>query len=78
MKSISSNKRLRSGPHGQSTQRGQSIVEYTVVCGVLAFVLFVPITDAASPGGAKSTIELVLEGLRLAYQKFSYAISIPG
>lgn len=58
-------------------QSGQSLMEYAVVCGVLAFILFVPITDAASPAGARTTAELVAEGFLLAYQKFSYAISIP-
>ena len=54
------------------------MTEYVIACGVLAFVLFVPISgDAASPGGAKTTIELLLDGFKKAYQKFSYAISLP-
>jgi hypothetical protein len=62
----------------QRRQRGQSMTEYVIACGVLAFVLFVPIAgDAASPGGAKTTVELMLDGFKRAYQKFSYALSLP-
>lgn len=61
-----------------SRQRGQSMTEYVVACAVMAFVLFVPIAgDAASPGGAKTTIELLLDGFKRGFQKFSYAISLP-
>ena len=64
--------------HRLHTQRGQSMTEYIGACAVLAFVLFVPISgDAASPDGAKSTIELLLDGFKKAYQNFSYAISLP-
>jgi hypothetical protein len=58
-------------------QRGQSMMEYTVVCGALAFALFYPIQDAGSPDQAKTAVQIVLDGFKLAYQKFSYAISIP-
>jgi predicted xylose isomerase-like sugar epimerase len=58
-------------------QAGQSMMEYAVVCGALAFVLFYPISDVASPGEAKTTVQIVIDGFKLAYKKFSYAISIP-
>ncbi len=65
--------------HGQDLKKqgGQSMMEYAVVCGALAFVLFYPISDAASPGEAKTTVQIVIDGFKLAYKKFSYAISIP-
>jgi hypothetical protein len=53
------------------------MLEYTVVCAALAFALFVPIQDAESPDAARTTIEILLEGLRTAYEKFSYALSLP-
>lgn len=58
-------------------QRGQSSMEYTVVCAALAFALFYPIQDGASPDQKRTTVEIILEGFRAAYQKISYAISLP-
>ena len=58
-------------------QRGQSMTEYVVICAVLAFVLFVPISDTASSGESKTTVELIFDGFRKAYKNFSYALSLP-
>lgn len=58
-------------------QRGQSLIEYTVLCAALAFVLFVPITDDASDGVSKTTISLLFDGLNKAYKNISHAISYP-
>lgn len=60
-------------------QRGQALLEYLVVCAALAFALFYPIRDdAASPDKARTTVQIVLDGFKLAYQKISYSISLPG
>lgn len=58
-------------------QRGHMMTEYVVVCAVLAFVLFVPIADSTSSGQSKTTVELVIDGFRQAYKKFSFALSLP-
>ena len=61
-----------------SHQRGQSSMEYGVVCAALAFALFVPIQDdPASPDKARTTVQIVLDGFHSAYQNISYAISLP-
>lgn len=56
---------------------GHATIEYAVVCAALAFALFVPIGDAASPGGARSTVRIVLDGFQQAYRNISHAISLP-
>lgn len=58
-------------------QRGQSSMEYAFVCAALTAALFVPIQDAESPDRARTTVEIILDGFKTAYQKFSYAISLP-
>ncbi|MCW5261229.1 hypothetical protein D5045_13895 [Verminephrobacter eiseniae] len=52
-------------------QRGQSSVEYGVVCAALAFALGVGMVDDGS------VLHELLQALRSAYQKFSFAISLP-
>lgn len=52
-------------------QRGQSSVEYTVVCAALVFALGVGLVDDAS------VLRQLLEALRVAYQRFSFALSLP-
>ena len=52
-------------------QGGQSSIEYTVVCAALAFVLGVGMIND------NSVLWQLLDAFRTAYQKFSYAISLP-
>lgn len=52
-------------------QRGQSSVEYAVVCTALAFALGVGMSDH------NSVLWELIEAFRTAYQKFSYSISVP-
>jgi hypothetical protein len=58
-------------------QFGQAMLEYTEVCAALGFALFYPIQDAESPEQARTTVQIILEGFQTAYQKFSYALSLP-
>lgn len=58
-------------------KKGQASMEYVVVCAALAFALFYPIKDANSPDEPRTTVEILLDGLKTAYKKFSYAISLP-
>ncbi len=53
-------------------QRGQSSVEYVVVCAVLAVALFV-----AAPNEEKSVLKQLLDAFNTAYQKISYSLSLP-
>ena len=55
-----------------SWQRGQSSVEYVVVCGALALVLGIGMVDDTS------VLRQLLQALGVAYQKFSHAMSLPG
>ena len=52
-------------------QRGQSMIEYVVVCAALVFTLGIGMIDD------KSVLRQLLEAFRTAYEKFSFAISIP-
>lgn len=52
-------------------QRGQSMVEYVVVCGVLALVLGIGMIDQ------DSVLRQLLDEFQKAYRNFSYAISLP-
>lgn len=58
-------------------QGGQAMLEYVVVCAALAFALFYPISDAVSPDQSRTTVQILLGGFQTAYQKFSYALSLP-
>ena len=58
-------------------QRGQSLMEYTVVCAALAVALFVPVPGADGPEGSRTTVQILLDGFRNAYQRFSFTISLP-
>lgn len=51
--------------------RGQSTTEYAVVCAALAFALGVGMVDDTS------VLRELLRALQTAYQKFSFAISLP-
>lgn len=57
--------------HGRAIQGGQSLTEYVVVCAALAFALGVGMVDD------QSVLRQLLEAFRTAYQKTSYAISLP-
>lgn len=52
-------------------QRGQSAIEYTVVCAALALALGVGLVDDTS------VLRQLIEALRVAYQRFSFALSLP-
>jgi hypothetical protein len=56
---------------------GHATMEYVVVCAALAFALFVPVSDSASPDGARTTVQLVLDIFHQAYLNISHAISLP-
>ena len=73
MKPMPRIERAGSGRH----QSGQAMVEYVVVCGALAIALFVPIDDFDSPDKSRSAIEIVIDGLKLAYERISFALSVP-
>ena len=50
---------------------GQSTIEYTVVCAALAFALFVDLNSS------NSALKNILDNFTSAYQKISYALSLP-
>lgn len=52
-------------------QSGQSSVDYVLTCAVLAMVLGVGM------GNDSSVLAMLLEAFRSAYQKLSYALSMP-
>ncbi len=52
-------------------QFGQSSIEYTVVCVALALALGIGMSSD------DSVLKQLLEGFRTAYEKFSYALSLP-
>jgi hypothetical protein len=58
-------------PRSPCGQRGQSSMEYAVVCAALAFALGVGMVDD------KSVLRELLEAFKVAYQKFSFALSLP-
>jgi hypothetical protein len=74
--------RARSGirkRHCARHQSGQAMMEYGVVCAALAFALFYPIQgDAASPDKARTTVQIVIDSFKTAYQNISHSISLPG
>jgi hypothetical protein len=55
-----------------AAQRGQSSMEYIVVCGALALALGIGMAND------QSVLWQLLEAFRTAYQNFSYSISLPG
>lgn len=57
--------------------RGQSSLDYLLGCAALAFVLFVPLRDAASPDQPRTAAGIVLHMFELAYDRVSYALSMP-
>lgn len=65
----------RHRPHGRhlqcDSQRGQSSMEYAVVCAALALTLGVGMIDDTS------VLHELIAAFKLAYQKISFAISLP-
>ena len=59
------------GGVGRPAQCGQSSVEYAVVCAALAMALGIGMVDD------RSVLRELLGAFRLAYQKISFAISLP-
>lgn len=64
------------GP-ASTRQRGQSMMEYVVVCAALAIALFVPLPGSDDGAGARTTVEILLDGFEKAYQRFTHSISLP-
>lgn len=52
-------------------QRGQSSMEYAVICAALALALGLGMSDE------NSVLRELLDAFKTAYEKFSYALSIP-
>ena len=55
----------------RGAQSGQSSVEYAVVCAALATALGVGLVDD------HSALRELVEAFRVAYQKISFALSLP-
>jgi len=54
----------------KALQRGQSSVEYAVICAAIALTLGIGMVDE------DSMLWLLVNAFRTGYQKFTYAISI--
>jgi hypothetical protein len=52
--------------------RGQSSLEYVVVCGALALAL------GLGMSGQRSVLWQLVQAFATAFRKFSFAISLPG
>jgi hypothetical protein len=52
-------------------QKGQSMVEYLVVTSAILFALGLGVVDN------NSVLRMMWNALRLAYQKFSFSLSLP-
>ncbi|MBC7414668.1 MAG: hypothetical protein H7327_07010 [Herminiimonas sp.] len=52
-------------------QRGQSLIEYVIVCSALALVLGIGMVDD------KSVLRELIEAFQQGYRNFSYIISLP-
>lgn len=63
---------MNPGPPRRHRQRGQSSMEFVIVCTALALALGV---NLSSDG---SVLKQLLDAFQTAYQNFSYAISLPG
>ena len=53
------------------SQKGQSSMEYVIVCGALAFALGIGMWDD------QSVLRGLLASFGVAYQKISFALSLP-
>ena len=63
--------------HARARQRGQSMTEYAVVCAALALALFVPLPGSDDGAGARSVLQILLDGFEKAYERFTHSISLP-
>lgn len=61
----------RRSPIHSRAQRGQSSMEYVVVCAAMAIALGVGMSDN------NSILQTLVDAFKTAYQNFSYAISLP-
>lgn len=52
-------------------QRGQSSLEYVVVCAALVFALGISMADNTS------VLKQLIDGFKTAYEKISFALSLP-
>lgn len=52
-------------------QRGQSSLEYVVVCAALVFALGISMADDTS------VLKQLIDGFKTAYEKISFALSLP-
>ncbi len=64
-------KRVRYEPGDRRHQRGQSAMEYAVVCAALALTLGVGMVDD------QSVLRELIEAFKTAYVRFSFAMSLP-
>lgn len=55
----------------RGAQRGQAMIEYTVVCTALALVLGVGMVDD------DSVLWQLVQGFQTGYRHFTYALSLP-
>lgn len=56
---------------GKRRRRGQSTMEYVVLCAVVASVLGLGMVDDTSP------LRQLLNAFQLAYQRISFSIALP-
>ena len=52
-------------------QRGQSMFEYIVACGLVTALLVAPVA------GGTSTLDLLLEGIQRGYARLVTALAVP-
>jgi hypothetical protein len=57
--------------------KGQSMIEFVVICAALVAALFVPVIDDVSGGRRMSTVQLLIDNLQQGYQRTSGALSLP-
>ncbi len=57
--------------HLYRCQRGQSMIEYVVVCAAVALVLGIGMVDS------NSVLWQLIDAFQKAYRNFSFAISLP-
>lgn len=58
--------------NARRAQRGQSMVEYAVICGLLAVALFAPV-----PGQGKAVGALLTDAIHTFYANLTNFVSLP-